>query len=110
MSRWLSPASAPLIIAPALQLALLPPSLPFFSIHTLIIPTEMLFAVTAAEFTTPSTAFAYCLIWTFSIETVPQLLMVCLAVIPPPPSASPSPTPSPPSPQQCPDKSDEVNS
>ena len=58
-----------------------PPPSPFFSIHTLIIAAEMLFAVSPTEFTTPSTAFAYCLIWTFPIENVPQLLMVCSRVL-----------------------------
>lgn len=42
---------------------------------SLIISTEMLSAVTAAEFTPPSAVFAYCLIWIFPIETVPQQLM-----------------------------------
>ena len=99
-SRWLSLVSAPIIIAPALPL-------PFFlSIHTLIIASEMLFAVTSTEFTTPSTAFAYLLIWTFPIEAVPQLLMACVLQG----CYSPPPLPSPPSRQQCPDKNDEVNS
>lgn len=49
---------------------------PFFGFHTLIIAAEMLFAVTSTKFTTPSTVFAYCLLWIFPIEAVPQWLMI----------------------------------
>lgn len=40
----------------------------------------MLFAVSCPEFTAPSAAFAYCLIWAFVIETFPHQLIGCLWV------------------------------
>lgn len=82
-----------------------PPTFVVFSIHTLIIAAEMLFAVTSAEFTTPSAAFAYCLIWVFPIEAFPQLLMAPVFH-----GLFHQAMPSTPSPKQCPDKSNEVNS